>query len=162
MCYTPLHMTTTFPVVFVYVLHTAAPDHNISCRLCLSATRRGTWPQHFLSSLFVCNTPRHLTTTFPVVFVYLLHTTAPNHNISYRLCLWTPRRLTTRFSVVFVYALHTRHLTTHFLSSLKWKNCQNLYAPGWAYTVKKTFRYSRPQPGCHYQTLPGRKLWRHI
>jgi hypothetical protein len=29
------------------------------------------------------------------------------------------------------------------------------------YTVKKGLRVSRPQPGCHYQTLPGRELWRH-
>ncbi len=25
------------------------------------------------------------------------------------------------------------------------------------YTVKKGSRVSRPQPGCHYQTLPGRE-----
>ncbi len=30
-----------------------------------------------------------------------------------------------------------------------------------SYTVKKGSRVSRPQRGCHYQTLPGRVLWRH-
>ncbi len=123
---TPRHLNTTFPVVFVSALHTAAPDHNISCRLWLCATHRGTWPQDFLSSLFMCYTQRHLTKTIPVVFVYALHTAAPNHKISWCLCLcathrgtwpqhflsslimcYTPRHLTTTFPVVFVYALHT-------------------------------------------------------
>jgi hypothetical protein len=141
---TPRHLNTTFPVVFVYMLHTAAPDHNISCRLCLCATHRGTWPQdfpvvfvyvlhisapdhkiscrlclcdthrgtwpqHFLSSLLMRYTPRHLATTFPVVFVYVLPTAAPEHNISCRLLFmcYTPWHLTTRFPVFFVCELHT-------------------------------------------------------
>ncbi len=28
---------------------------------------------------------------------------------------------------------------------------------GGYYTIKKGSRVSRPQPGCHYQTLPGRE-----
>ncbi len=43
--------------------------------------------QHFLSSFFMRCTPRHLTTRFPAVFVYVLHTPAPDHSISCRLCL---------------------------------------------------------------------------
>jgi hypothetical protein len=31
------------------------------------------------------------------------------------------------------------------------------YDRGRVYTVKKGSRVSRPQPGCHYQTLPGRE-----
>jgi hypothetical protein len=113
----------TFPVAFVYVLHTAAPDHNISCRLRLCAIHRGVWSQHFLSSLFLSYTPRHLTRRFSVVFAWALHTASPGHKISCRLCLcathrgarpqdilssllvrYTRRRLASRFPVVFVSA----------------------------------------------------------
>jgi hypothetical protein len=58
---------------------------------------------------------------------------------------WT-RRQNQRNNIVYMYGLPNFHSFPTTTTTTTFK-----------YTVKKGSRVSRPQPGCHYQTLPGRE-----
>jgi hypothetical protein len=50
---------------------------------------------------------------------------------------------------------HTRFHFDHYELSGQWHGEFCTTRTFTYYTVKKGARVSRPQPGCHYQTLPG-------
>ncbi len=55
-------------------------------------------------------------------------------------------------------AQEDQHELVHLRLLQAWRRIKVAHA---LYTVKKGSRVSRPQPGCHYQTRPGREKWRH-
>ena len=63
----------------------------------------------------------------------------------------TDHRQENQFDPAEELSLHAKELPVHHHQLLLWWQL-----PG-KYTVKKGSRVSRPQPGCHYQTLPGRE-----